>query len=240
MRNDALSRHYDKLTAEERFQLVLEAKARGDTTELERLKRTCPTKTYSMSDAAYSDRYEWSELLVLVVALDLTLYLAKLEVAGAFAWVAPQLLEYAADTAVETYLDGVDVGAELAWAAAGRKGAPRWNAETESVIDGRIDSALAKGRAALSVLPRLSDNLVRDLATEARAVWDGFSHFCRAELGLPPETVLRAHFAPVLDRFERQREALDTAKPDPAKVEEYANVLTLGWRRRLGIESGEP
>jgi hypothetical protein len=45
MRNDGLSRHYDKLTTEERFRLVLEAKAREDTTELERLRRTCPTKT---------------------------------------------------------------------------------------------------------------------------------------------------------------------------------------------------
>jgi hypothetical protein len=87
---------YDKLTAEERFRLVLEAKARDDTTEVERLKRTCPTKTYSMSDAAYGDRYEFSELLVLIVALDLTQYPAKLEVAGAFAWAAPHLLEYAA------------------------------------------------------------------------------------------------------------------------------------------------
>jgi hypothetical protein len=43
-----------------------------------------------------------------------------------------------------------------------------------------------------------------------------------------------------LVRLERQREALDKAKPDPAKVEEYANVLALGWRRRLGIETGEP
>ena len=120
------------------------------------------------------------------------------------------------------------------------KGAPRRSAETESVIDGCIDSALGKAWAALSVLPRLSERLVRDLATEARAVWDGFSHFCRTELGLPPETVLRAHFAPLLDRLERQREALDRAKPDPAKVEEYANVLTLGWRRRLGIETGDP
>jgi hypothetical protein len=81
------------------------------------------------------------------VALDLTQYLAKLEVAGAFAWVAPQLQEYAADSAVETYLDGVDVGAELAWVAAGQKGAPRRSAETESVIDGGIDSALGKTRA---------------------------------------------------------------------------------------------
>jgi hypothetical protein len=237
MRNDALSRHYDKLTAEERFRLVLEAKARDDTTELERLKRTCPTKTYSMSDAAYGDRYEWSEFLVLVVSLDLTTqYLAKLEVAGAFAWVAPQLLEYAADTAAEAYLDGAHLGAELAWTEAGQKGKPKWSAKAESAID----SALAKARAALNVLPQLSERLVRDLATEARAVWDGFSHFCRTELGLPPETVLRAHFAPVLDRLERQREALDRAKPDPAKVEEYANVLTVGWRRRLGIETGKP
>jgi hypothetical protein len=137
-------------------------------------------------------------------------------------------------------LDGVDLGAELAWEAAGQKGAPRRSAETESVIDGRIDSALAKGRAGLGVLPRLSERLVRDLAMEARAVWDGFSAFCRIELGLPPETVLCAHFAPLLNRLERQRETLEGVEPNQAKVEEYANVLTLGWRRRLGIEIGEP
>jgi hypothetical protein len=105
------------------------------------------------------------------------------------------------------------LGAELAWAAAGQKGAPRWNAEVESVIDGRIDSVLAKARAALNVLPRLSERLVRGLAMEARAVWDGFSHFCRTELGLPPETVLRAHLAPLLNRLERQRETLEGVQP---------------------------
>jgi hypothetical protein len=91
-----------------------------------------------------------------------------------------------------------------ACAAGSLLGPAAMNAETESVIDGRIDSALAKARAALSVLPRLSERLVRDLAIEARAVWDGFSHFCRTELGLPPEAVLRAHFATLLDRLDRQ------------------------------------
>jgi hypothetical protein len=99
---------------------------------------------------------------------------------------------------------------------------------------------LAKGRAGLDVLPRMSERLVRDLAIEARTVWDGFSRFCCNELGLAPETVLRAHFAPLLNRLERQRETLEGVEPNQAKVEEYANLLTTGWRRRLGIETGEP
>jgi hypothetical protein len=93
---------------------------------------------------------------------------------------------------------------------------------------------LGKARAALNVLPRLSERLVRDLAMEARAVWDGFTHFCRTELGLPPETVLRAHYAPVLDRLERQREALDRAKPDPAKVEEVRQCADVGLAASVG------
>ncbi len=71
-------------------------------------------------------------------------------------------------------------------------------------------------------------------------VWDGFSRFCCNELGLAPETVLRAHFAPLLNRLERQRETLEGVEPNQAKVEEYANLLTTGWRRRLGIETSEP
>jgi hypothetical protein len=55
-----------------------------------------------------------------------------------------------------------------------------------------------------------------------------------------PKLCYAAHFPPLLDRLERQGEALDTAKPDPAKVEEYANVLTVGWRRWLGVETDEP
>ena len=78
------------------------------------------------------------------------------------------------------------------------------------------------------------------MAAEVRAVWDGFDRFCRAELQLPAETVVAAYFSPVLGRLERQRESLDRTDPDPAKVAEYLDALSTGWRRWLGLEARVP
>jgi hypothetical protein len=41
----ALAKHYDNLTAEERFRLILAAVARGERDEAERLMRVAPPTT---------------------------------------------------------------------------------------------------------------------------------------------------------------------------------------------------
>ena len=53
---DAIARLYDQLNPKERLALVLEAKARGDETEEQRLRSACPRRVYSMPDAAFGDR----------------------------------------------------------------------------------------------------------------------------------------------------------------------------------------
>ena len=93
------------------------------------------------------------------------------------------------------------------------------------------------GRALPDIVATVSERILEDLAAELRAIWDAFSRFCRAELYLEPETVLGAHFAPLLERLERQRDTLDRAEPDPARVDEYAALLTRGWRHRLGVKA---
>jgi hypothetical protein len=52
MNAKALARHYDRLTPEERFRLLLAAGARGDRAEQDRLVRAARTATYSTSDHA--------------------------------------------------------------------------------------------------------------------------------------------------------------------------------------------
>ena len=47
---------YDSLTPEERFRLDLEAMARGDRGESERLTRTCPRRNYVMNDWGFAGR----------------------------------------------------------------------------------------------------------------------------------------------------------------------------------------
>ena len=51
MAADPMSRHYAALTAPERFALVVEAMARRDSAEADRLEDTCPRLTYRMEDA---------------------------------------------------------------------------------------------------------------------------------------------------------------------------------------------
>ena len=55
-KTDAIARLYDQLDPKERLALVLEARARGDEAEEQRLRSTCPRRVYSMPDAAFTDR----------------------------------------------------------------------------------------------------------------------------------------------------------------------------------------
>ena len=46
---------YKRFIPEERINLTLAALVRGDEKEVQRLKKSCPKKQYSLNDAAYSD-----------------------------------------------------------------------------------------------------------------------------------------------------------------------------------------
>ena len=67
MKANALARHYGKLTAEERFRLILAARARGDEAEGDRLVSAGQRITLSMPDhAPYADAFEELALLVFI------------------------------------------------------------------------------------------------------------------------------------------------------------------------------
>jgi hypothetical protein len=65
-----LDKLYEKLTAEERFKAFIEAAARRDGEELDRLNDTCPMKDYSIEDPAYFFRKTNALLLTLSSHLD--------------------------------------------------------------------------------------------------------------------------------------------------------------------------
>jgi hypothetical protein len=67
MKANALARHYGKLTAEERFRLILAAGARGDKAEAERLVRAGQSITLSMPDhTPYAHAFDELALLVFI------------------------------------------------------------------------------------------------------------------------------------------------------------------------------
>jgi hypothetical protein len=64
-----VERHFDKLSTDERFRLVLAAAARQDFAEVQRLSRTCPQKTYRMNDLAYVEKVRTSRKVAMLWAL---------------------------------------------------------------------------------------------------------------------------------------------------------------------------
>jgi hypothetical protein len=81
MARKKLERVYGNLTPQERFQLSLEAMARGDLPEQERLMETCPRLSYLETDAAYTSRMEAIALFVGALMIDLRPMLAQLQLA---------------------------------------------------------------------------------------------------------------------------------------------------------------
>ena len=81
---DALSRNYRVLTPPERFTLAIEAMARGDDAEFDRLQDTCPKLDYRHNDAEYRDRLQRGYLIALLACLNLRSHLALIRGADVF------------------------------------------------------------------------------------------------------------------------------------------------------------
>ena len=109
---------YDQFTPDERFRLAVQALAREDRAEVDRLGRACPWTTHS----TYAERLEASEYLTLAVMLELLPKLAKLRMIEAFRLFGAYLENLAENAVTMAYLDGFEAGARAAWARGGRTG----------------------------------------------------------------------------------------------------------------------
>jgi hypothetical protein len=71
MNANGLAKHYDRLTPEERFRLILAAGARGDQAEQDRLAQAGSRITLSMRDhAPYAEAFDELALLVFIELLE--------------------------------------------------------------------------------------------------------------------------------------------------------------------------
>ena len=80
---------YEKLTPRQRVAACIEAEARGDGIEVERLRRSCPRYTYSQLDIRYSEMMESLTGLAMAVEAELRecalLFIFGLRMDGAIA-----------------------------------------------------------------------------------------------------------------------------------------------------------
>jgi hypothetical protein len=217
-KSNGVGKLYDRLTPEERFRLDVEAMARGDAAESERLTSTCPRGTYTMTDVGFSGRWDGAIQLTMAALMDLRQSTAKLRMIDAFRAVLPYSEQLAQHSAAEAYLDG-----------------RRSRADTRKVDEDleRIEARIEEdGR----FIPELLERLERELAAEGLAVWEAYSLFCEEEMEIAPEKLLRATFPPALEDVGWFRQICERLglEADAAEVEEYRGHMRGHWRRCLG------
>src|SRR4051812_30893982 len=81
---DALTRSYVVLTPPERFTLIVEAWARNDQAEADRLEDTCPKRDYRHNDAEFRDRLQRSYTIALLACVNLQKLLAVIRCSNVF------------------------------------------------------------------------------------------------------------------------------------------------------------
>ena len=84
MAQAALDKHYGMLSATERFALMIEAMARRDERECDRLEETCPRFMYRCEDQAFRDRMRRASAIAHRVSLNMREGLAQIRLARLF------------------------------------------------------------------------------------------------------------------------------------------------------------
>jgi hypothetical protein len=238
MRKNGLANLYDRLTPEERFRLVIEAETRGDERESRQLVRSAPRYTYEQADPAYTDLVKGSKDLTWAVCLDLLPRWGRMQMVSAFSEALPLTYNACENEAIDAYLEGHKAGSRRAWEAAGKTGdPPGWGEGDEGEEDPEIEEALDRVtdhiQGASGRFTGLLKGLEREIAAEARALWEAFSNFSRDELGLEPKKLVKFWFEAALSEIE-ELEALtaDTAI-DRENLEEAEAHIRDGWRKLL-------
>src|SRR5215213_4907485 len=233
-----LGKLYDRFTPEERFRLDLEAMSRGDEEESRRLVDSCPRKSYTMSDLAFTDRWLVSEVITLTVCIDLAQHLSRLRILIAFREALPQTYNACEQQTILAYLDGYEAGTRRAsWEEAGMEGdPPRWRNGDQEEEDPALEKALDAIRDRIQgmsarFMSLLEADLERHFVEEAKTIWEAFGLFCREELEVEPEKLAAVWMGPALDEIKEHEERLESAETDAERVEEYRQVLLGAWKK---------
>jgi hypothetical protein len=229
-----LHRHYDRLSAEERFRLDVLAMARGDMEESERLTRTCPRRTYTMNDAGFGGRWTGTHELGLRIYIALSSPLTKLRMIDVIRELTPYARTLMHNTTFDAYFDGHRSGSFHAWRHAGMEGTPPMWPEEGNPEKGDEDRAVLEDTEHIEEMvdlnskltPDLMDRLERQVATEALSIWEGFSAFCLEDMNLSPEKVLKVVVEPGLEHVEDMKARAQRLKLEPD--EEIATAIRDG------------
>jgi hypothetical protein len=175
-RSRCLDRGYERLTANERFRLLVAAEARADGSEVERLLRSCPQRTFHLRDPAVTDRMQRSFELTAAIVAELHAIAGKIAA-----------------------IDAVEHAARILFTAAADE------AEYEAYrISNRAQPAVGRAvRRERGHLRRMLRQLRRALLSDGAAVAHAFAAVCRDELEVEPQLMIAAAAAPFAVLFDQ-------------------------------------
>jgi len=242
----SLGKLYDRLTLDERVKLIIQAKARGDAEDAQRLAESCPTKTYTMNDIAFGDQISGSWKITIMLCHLLAPSLARIHTIAAVREVLPYAFDHCISGARLAYLRGHEMGVRRAWEAAGKKGDPPtrlWKEEAQEenpvmkVELGDLHAITGHLREAIAdfLLGQLEE-LERCTVSEALTVWEAFANFCNEQLQLEPETLVKAWFEPMLPEMEELENLPEPPEVDPDEVEYFETAFKRVWSELAGSD----
>jgi hypothetical protein len=245
VKHNALGKLYDRLTPEERFRLDVEAMARGDTEESRRLVDTCPRLGYTMTDLAFSGRWQTTLEMVLALSVDLTQHLSRLSMIDAIHEALPYTRVVYCNEGERAYLEGHEAGSRYAWGRAGMDGdPPGWEpleddpgAEVEGcdpALEGELD-ALTTRLEEVDIMPELFSRLERETTRQAWTLWEAFAGFAEASLEVAPEKLIKILLEPALSGIEdlKERKERLSVESDEGLSAEYEAAFSEMWERYL-------
>jgi hypothetical protein len=245
MASDPLKHHYGCLTAPERFALTIEAMARGDEVEADKLEDSCPSHNYHMHDLEYRDRMRRAYLIALMVSLNMRQGIGQIRAAATFCELAPEHFGHGPELLAKTaFLYGRQYGK---WEAGTIEQielvdpkAAVAELETDADLRQQMDDVEEQvGMAMAEVADTLKLAVGEAHAVDLLSQWEGFGRFCREVLALEPLTLLKALRLASQDPAAEVLESYPEAKVDEAKAAEWAGTWNRNWDRRFGKRSAE-
>ena len=241
MASDPVSRHYAALTPAERFSLTIEAMARGDGNDADKLEDTCPRFNYYSEDVEYRDRMKRAYLIALLATINLKWRVEQVRAAQMFCELHEHFAEGPTLVATTAFLFGRQYG----WWECGaieEIGLPdkkALEAEQRERPDLRDQLREVREIAELGVL-KVAETLKYAIgeahAAEILSQWEGFGTFCRGVLRVEPQTLLAAYGLWRDDPAAEVLAVYPDAKADESKTQHWADVWRQNWDRRFAAK----
>ncbi len=210
-----LTRQYHTLTGDERFKLVVEARARADHTEADRLIDSCPRGVYEMNEQTFVRRALGTRAVVEAFVLDVSRYLSWIEALTILSGPIEDVCDLVGESLamlnerVEADQLADDADEEACDEGDGSPGDQLVN-PNPTPVEGddtqRTEVNAGEPDYPLGVMRQVHRFAVAGLALR----WDAFSAVCLSEIGLDAETVLRAKWPGMLERLAPYRTAMHT------------------------------